>query len=389
MQIYLLFKLYLMGIKRTNFVTKISKSFILTSILLLVASNCFSQWKTSEANKIANDIIISYEVIYEKELSLDEKKLPDYISEITVAFNKNYISERKFGNNSKPTNSFSLYNYINLKAYVCAVSGTTKKALENDFKDPDVAVESIETATPKMFFEFPCEKGLVIINKTPKEIYYTKKIGLKFCRQFKVDGFVMQYPGYSKTLGYYTVKAKKIVHDDLPDSFYSLADFNIQTLESYKRDLLESKKKMDDVRMKYIGKKADTFKEITIKNEKKDTKKMLGDVIVYNFWFTTCGPCKAEIPKLNQLKEKYKDKNVHFIAIALDPSYKIIPFLKTTPLYYDIIPEGKWIAEMFGITGYPTNIIVDKKGIIQLYELGYKTDITERMSSVLDQYLEQ
>lgn len=386
MQIYLLFKLHLMKIQRTKFAAKTPKSFILNLFLLLIAYNCFSQWKTPEANNIKNDIIISYEVIYDKELSLDEKKSPDYISEITVAFNKNYISERKFGNN-KPVNNFSLYNYINLKAYSCAVSGTTKKALENDFKDPDVAVESIETLTPKMFFEFPCEKGLTTINKTPREIYYTKKIGLKFCRQFKVDGFVMQYPGYSKTLGYYTVKATKIVHDDLPDSFYSLADFNIQTMESYQKNLLESKKKMNDIRMKYIGRKAYTFKEISIKKEKMDTKKMLGDVIVYNFWFTTCGPCKAEIPKLNQLKEKYKDKNVHFIAVALDPDYKIHSFLKTTPLDYDIIPEGKWIAEMFGVTGYPTNIIVDKKGVIQFYEMGYKSDILERMSSTLDENL--
>jgi thiol-disulfide isomerase/thioredoxin len=389
LQIYLLFKLHLMGIKRTNFVTKISRSFILTSILLLVASNCFSQWKTSEANNIKDDIIISYEVIYEKELSLEEKKSPEYLSEIAIAFNKDHMTERRFGDKLKITNNFSLYNFNTLKAYSCSVSGTTKKALENDFKDPDVAVESAENVDSKMFFEFPCEKGLTTMNKMPKEIYYTKKIGLKYCRQFKIDGFVMQYPGYSKTLGFYTVKAKKITHNDLPDSFYSLADFTIQTMESYKKDLLESKNKMNEIRMKYIGKKADTFKEISLRNEKIDTKKMLGDVIVYNFWFTTCGPCKAEMPKLNQLKEKYKDKNVHFVAIALDEGYKIASFLKTTPLTYDIIAEGRWIAEMFGITAYPTNIIVDKKGIVQFYEIGYKSDIEERMSSTLDEYLAQ
>lgn len=376
-----------MKTQRTKLVTKISKSFILNLLLLVVANNCFSQWKTPEANNIIDDIIISYEVIYDKELSLEDKKSPEYISEITVAFNKNYISERKFGERSKLVNTFSLYNYINLKTYSCLVSETSKKAIENDFKNPDVDVELVETNSPKMFFEFPCEKGLTMINKTPREIYYTKKIGLKFCRQFKVDGFVMQYPGYSKTLGYYTVKAKKIIHDDLPDSFYSLRDYNIQTLEAYQKNLSDSKKKTNEIRMKYIGKKAETFKEISLKNSKIETKKMLGDVIVYNFWFTTCGPCKAEIPKLNQLKEKYKDKNVHFIAVALDPEYTIRPFLKTTPLDYDIIAEGKWIAEMFGVTSYPTNIITDKKGIIQFYEIGYKSDIIERMSSTLDENL--
>ncbi len=173
MQIYLLFKIHLMKIQRTNLATKISKSFILNSFLLLVASNCFSQWKTSEANNIKDDIIISYEVIYEKELSLEDKKAAEYMSEITVAFNKNYISERKFGGSYKTGNNFSLLNYMTLKAYSCSVSGTAKKAIENDFKDPDVAVESVGTDTPKMFFEFPCEKALTTINKIPKENYYT------------------------------------------------------------------------------------------------------------------------------------------------------------------------------------------------------------------------
>jgi hypothetical protein len=52
----------------------LSKSYILVSILTLIASNCFSQWKTAEANNIKTDGVISYEVIYEKELTFEEKK---------------------------------------------------------------------------------------------------------------------------------------------------------------------------------------------------------------------------------------------------------------------------------------------------------------------------
>ncbi|MNG39784.1 hypothetical protein D3C84_1280480 [compost metagenome] len=59
------------------------------------------------------------------------------------------------------------------------------------------------------------------------------------------------------------------------------------------------------------------------------------------------------------------------------------------PLDYDIIPEGRWIADKFGVTAYPTNIIVDKKGIIQFCEMGYKADIIERMTTTLDKYLNQ
>lgn len=357
-------------------------------ILLLVVSNCFSQWKTNEVNNIKNDIVISYEVIYEKELSLDEKNSSEYVSEITIAFNKDNMTERRFGNKPKTTNNFSLFNFNTLKAYSCAVLGNIKKAVEFEFKAPTVTVEPIENTDLKIILDFPCEKGLTTINKTPKEIFYTKKIGLRYCRQFKIDGFLMEYPGYSKSLGFYTVKAKKITYDDFPDSFYSLTDFNIQTAEDLKKNIAESQKKKNEIRMQFIGKKAKTFNEISIKQNKIDTKKIIGDVIVYNFWFTNCGPCKAEIPKLNELKQKYNGKNIHFISIALDPEYKIIPFLKTFPFEYEIIPEGRWISEMFNVNSYPTNIIVDKNGIIQFYDIGYKTDIVDRMASTLDKYLE-
>lgn len=369
------------------FEIKSSKTYVLTLLLLSIAGNCFSQWKTEEVKNIKSDIIISYEVSYDRELSSDEKKSPEYLREIIIAFNKDKMTERTFGSELKTTNNFSLFNFNTLKAYKCL--GSTKKAIQYDFKDPEVAVDSIVTVNPKTILNFPCEKGITLLNNTPKKIYYTKKIGLKYCKRFKIDGFLMDYPGYSKTLGYYTVKATKINCEDLPESFYSLTDFSVQKEEDYKKNLLESTKKSKELSMRFIGEKADTFKDISLKNEKIDTKKMLGDIIVYNFWFTTCAPCKAEIPKLNQLREKYKDKNVHFIAIALNPGHEIIPFLKTIPLAYTIIPEGRWIAEMFGIKGYPTNIIVDKKGIVQFYEMGYKKDIEERMSAKLDEYLEQ
>lgn len=367
---------------------KSSKYYVLSFFLILVVDNCFSQWKTAEANNIKDDTTITYEVTYDKELTPDEKKSKEYVDEITVTFNNGNLIERRFGDMNKSTNVFTLYNYNTLKMYMGIVSEKSKIALETILNEPKVIVNSITKSSSKTFFDFPCEKGFTMINNKSQEVYFTKKIGLRYCKQFKIDGFLLQYPGYSKTLGNYTVKAKKIVYDDLSDSFYSLHDFKIETIDGLKKSLVERKERLNEIRINLIGKTAETFKEFNIKNEKIDTEKLSGDVIVYNFWFTTCAPCKAEIPKLNQVKAKYKDKNVHFISIALDPEYKITPFLETTPLDYEIIPDGQWIAEKFGVTAYPTNIIVDKKGIIQFCELGNKTDIIERMSTALDKYLQ-
>ena len=44
-----------------------------------------------------------------------------------------------------------------------------------------------------------------------------------------------------------------------------------------------------------------------------------GKVIVLNFWYTTCGPCVAEIPHFNALQEKYPDDVDVLIIHRVDP----------------------------------------------------------------------
>lgn len=376
-----------MKTKTTNFHSKISKLFILTLVLMLFAGKCFSQWKTSVADNIRNDVVISYEVVYENELSEEQKKSSEFLSEIIVTFNKDKLIERKLGHSSRISNNYTLCDYNNLKSYTCFASPQIKNAMQFDFEDPKLVVEPIVEPEPKMIFEFPCEKASVMLKNKPREMFYTKKIGLKFCKQFKIDGFLLSYPGHNKTLGHYTVNAKKITYLRLDQSYYSLDDFKIQTEAQLKKDVLEREETMKAIRMKFIGEKACVVNDLSIENEKINTKKFSDEVIVYNFWFTTCAPCKKEIPNLNALKEKYKDKNVHFVAIALDPEYLIKNFLKTTPFKYDIIAEGRSIAQKFDINAYPTNIVVDKKGIIQFYEIGYKSDISERMANSIDESL--
>lgn len=377
-----------MEIKRTKLIAIIARPFLLPLILILVATNCFSQWKTSETNNINGDIVISYEVLYARELTLAEKNSYEYMNEIVVTLNKDFLIERKFGNKISSQNNYSLFNYNTLKGYRCSSSETSKTALEHNFDLPKVTVTPILDSVQKSIFGYPCERGLVNINNYPKEIIYTKKIGLKYCGGFMIDGFLLEYPGYSKNLGNYRVKAKKITqNNNLPQSLFSLEGFTIQTIEEFTKILKEKEEKFREQRSRFVGTKAPNFKDRSIKSNMIDSKKLLDHIIVYNFWFTTCAPCKAEIPKLNQLREKYKDKNIQFIAIALDPEYKINEFILKNPFFYDIIAEGRWIAEKFEISSYPTNIVVDKKGVVQFYEIGYKSDIIERISNEIEKNL--
>lgn len=113
------------------------------------------------------------------------------------------------------------------------------------------------------------------------------------------------------------------------------------------------------------------FKTSDINGNKYNLKDSIGKVYVLNFWFINCPPCKSEIPHLNELVEKYKyHKDVVFLAIALDEKFELKPFLKTTPFNYNIVGGGRSIAGKYGVKGYPTHVVIDKKGYIKFSTLG-------------------
>lgn len=132
------------------------------------------------------------------------------------------------------------------------------------------------------------------------------------------------------------------------------------------------------------------LKTTDIERNKINLQEMKGKVVVINFWFINCPPCRKEIPELNKLVEKYKDnKDVVFIAIALDDKYDLKEFLKTTPFNYSIVDSGSWIASQMGIKGFPTNVVVDQEGNVQFHADGYSLAIPKWIDKTIDALLDK
>ncbi len=134
------------------------------------------------------------------------------------------------------------------------------------------------------------------------------------------------------------------------------------------------------------GKKFDSFSATDMNGKLVDTKQLKGKVLVVNFWFTTCPPCKAERPYLNKIVDDYKaDSNVVFIAIALDQKEQLEPYLKEYEFKYNVIPAGKKIADSYHIKGYPTQVIVDKEGKVAFHTVSYYSVTDYWMRKTIDE----
>jgi thiol-disulfide isomerase/thioredoxin len=112
-----------------------------------------------------------------------------------------------------------------------------------------------------------------------------------------------------------------------------------------------------------------------------------GKVVLMNFWFIHCKPCVAEIPDLNELKTKFKDKDVVFLAVALDNKKSLDKFLEIHPFDFTIIPKGRELAERFKIPHYPYNVILDKTGTLHYVSDVLSLNITNRLKRRINGFL--
>ncbi len=113
-----------------------------------------------------------------------------------------------------------------------------------------------------------------------------------------------------------------------------------------------------------------------------------GKVVVLNFWFTKCGPCVVEMPKLNELVKEYKDEDVVFLAITFNKKGVVENFLYETEFDYTIAANANDVITMYGVQSYPTSIVINKKGEIILKEIGYRTNIKTVLSNVIKAQLQ-
>lgn len=117
--------------------------------------------------------------------------------------------------------------------------------------------------------------------------------------------------------------------------------------------------------------------------------KLKGNVVVFNFWHTTCGPCIAEMPMLNELAKQYVGKQVTFISSTPNDESQVKKFLQKNKFDYkqvvSVDPQG--IFDPF--PGWPIHIVVDKNGLIRLHELGKQPDIVQKLVKTIDASLAQ
>ena len=125
------------------------------------------------------------------------------------------------------------------------------------------------------------------------------------------------------------------------------------------------------------------FKATDINGQVVELKKLKGKIVVLNFWFIKCPPCRKEIPELNRIISDFSNDSIEFISIATDSDNSIKEFLKEHEFNYRHI-SGENILKDFNNYSYPTNIVLDTNGEIVYLEIGGREDIYNQIKQGIE-----
>ena len=127
------------------------------------------------------------------------------------------------------------------------------------------------------------------------------------------------------------------------------------------------------------GEAAPEFSGQSMDGKLYDLDDLHGKVVVLTFWSTRCEICHSEIPNLNRVADRYRDKDVVFLAVTMDNEAKIGPYLKRNPFNFNILPNSFGVMLKYADKdragninmGFPAHFLINRKGLIALRTDGW------------------
>ena len=110
-----------------------------------------------------------------------------------------------------------------------------------------------------------------------------------------------------------------------------------------------------------------------------------GQVVMLNFWASWCGPCKQEMPLLDDIQKKYGKLGFTLIGVNVEPDTKAAnAVLAKIPVSFPVVYDtDSKVSKAYQVSGMPSSVFIDRKGQLRQLHRGYKPgDENEYMNQI-------
>jgi len=104
-----------------------------------------------------------------------------------------------------------------------------------------------------------------------------------------------------------------------------------------------------------------------------------GDVVMINFWATWCGPCRQEMPLLDELYSRYQRVGFNLLGVNIDDdSSRAMNMIEELGVNFPVLFDArKEVSELYEVEAMPVTVIVDREGTVRYVHHGYKPGYEE------------
>lgn len=104
-----------------------------------------------------------------------------------------------------------------------------------------------------------------------------------------------------------------------------------------------------------------------------------GHPVLIDFWASWCGPCRAQMPALVRVHQRFRQRGLVVVGVNVDQNgaWAVPSFRRRLGIEYPMVYDvGAEVSTRYHVQGLPTLVLVDREGIVRFRHSGYASEET-------------
>jgi peroxiredoxin len=137
------------------------------------------------------------------------------------------------------------------------------------------------------------------------------------------------------------------------------------------------------------GTSAPEFTLVDSQGKTVSLSELRGQVVMINFWASWCGPCREEMPYLEQIHQRYERLGFTLLGINVEENSSAAnAWLQDRPVSFPILYDPQnGVSKLYDVIAMPSTVLIDREGKVRYlhhgYQSGYENDYQDQVRALV------